>query len=657
VVLKSFDTCLKGKTFRSSVGRARVVCALCFCLLKDSATMAITFTRKGRRKHRRRKGKTVRERSLVDYRKAPASSTKGATAAGDRSNERDRRRPNDGFSMCVVDPRRVLPPSEREGVEDENKVLFFLRKKKGESSGAAGCRTPISRRPSMKLACDGVSSEDESTTCRELRSLHRRDSMSLTSKCDSWASPSPSPCCVMSDFPARTPRRSVIRSISSDSLDSISSSLPDLPSFHANSLVDHRSSARFFTPRRARRRLSIPLKSFSDAGLNILLKMHEELRVATEHAEQERREKEKKAPKRSKSRQRKDEEIHKELTKKIKRKANRGSSKEPKSPETPSQAPSKSKLKKVISPKSVKAPPQCDSEAPPTPNRGSKDETLSVSVRSPAKASPAKASPKKSKSKSKQTEGADPKVPSPKKKTTKKTANDASSSSPVPNAWTLTFADAGSSSPCISLEPSEPLTYGARDAGEKKASDSTVSTVSCTSASAAEPKMSMARTKRRESNNVETKSHEKTASKALSPTAAETSVSETDAPVKTIQVPTLSSQSEERPQNAKSRKVKEMHKTLTKTVVLETFPRVTVTPRANIEESTTLTASTEQRRPSNALRMSGGQVTTVIQAIIEDREEERQEHRKEASRHRPSLKSARRLGSRVQKAIFSLGFQ
>jgi hypothetical protein len=616
--------------------------------------MAITFTRKGRRKHRRRKGKTVRERSLVDYRKAPASSTKGATAAVDRSNERDRRRPNDGFSMCVVDPRRVLPPSERECVEDENKVLFFLRKKKGESNGAAGCRTPISRRPSMKLACDGASSEDESTTCRELRSLHRRDSMSLTSKCDSWASPSPSPCCVMSDFPARTPRRSVIRSISSDSLDSICSSLPDLPSFHANSLVDPRSSARFFTPRRARRRLSIPLKSFSDAGLNILLKMHEELRVATEHAEQERREKEKKAPKRSKSRQRKDEEIHKELTKKIKRKANRGSSKEPKTPETPSKSPSKSKSKKAISPKPVMASPQCNSEAPPTPSRESKDKTLSVSVRSPAKASPKK-------SKSKQTEGADPKVPSPKKKKTKKTANDASSSSPVPNAWTLTFADAGSSSPCISLEPSEPSTYGAREsnAGEKKASDSTVSTVSCTSASAAEPKMSVAKTRRRESNNVETRSHEKTASKALSPTAAETRVSESDAPVKTIQVPTISSQSEERPQNAKSRKVKVMHKTLTKTVVLETFPRVTVTPRANIEESPTLTASTEQRRPSNALRMSGGQVSTVIQAIIEDREEERQEHRtrKEASRQRPSLKSARRLGSRVQKAIFSLGFQ
>jgi hypothetical protein len=54
--------------------------------------------------------------------------------------------------------------------------------------------------------------------------------------------------------------------------------------------------------------------------------------------------------------------------------------------------------------------------------------------------------------------------------------------------------------------------------------------------------------------------------------------------------------------------------------------------------------------------MSEGQVTTMIQAIIEDREEERQEHRKEASR-RQTLKSMRRLGSRVQNAIHSLGFQ
>jgi hypothetical protein len=117
-----------------------------------------------------------------------------------------------------------------------------------------------------------------------------------------------------------------------------------------------------------------------------------------------------------------------------------------------------------------------------------------------------------------------------------------------------------------------------------------------------------------------------------------------------------SAQTEERHQNSKSRLVKEMHKTLTKSVVLETFPRVTVTSRPKSEEPPSLEGSTKQGFPSNSLRMSEGQVTTMIQAIIEDREEERHEYRKEASR-RQTLKSMRRLGGRVQQAIHSLGFQ
>jgi hypothetical protein len=169
--------------------------------------------------------------------------------------------------------------------------------------------------------------------------------------------------------------------------------------------------------------------------------------------------------------------------------------------------------------------------------------------------------------------------------------------------------------------------------------------------------MSIAQRRRREFNDLQTKSHENTASNTTS-SKDMARASETEAPIKTIQVPIPSPQTEERPPNPKSRMVKEMHKTLTKTVVLETFPRVTVTSRAKNEESPSL-GSTTQGSTSNSLRMSEGQVTTMIQAIIEDREEERQERqelRKEASR-RLSSKSVRRLGSRVKQAIHSLGFQ
>jgi hypothetical protein len=87
----------------------------------------------------------------------------------------------------------------------------------------------------------------------------------------------------------------------------------------------------------------------------------------------------------------------------------------------------------------------------------------------------------------------------------------------------------------------------------------------------------------------------------------------------------------------KSRKVKEMHSILTNKVLLETFPRVEAIPQAHSD-------GVEPLHRRNEV-----QDTTAIRAIVEDREEKRHDHSKQS-------KTARRLGSRVQMAIASLGF-
>jgi hypothetical protein len=109
-----------------------------------------------------------------------------------------------------------------------------------------------------------------------------------------------------------------------------------------------------------------------------------------------------------------------------------------------------------------------------------------------------------------------------------------------------------------------------------------------------------------------------------------------DSPVKQRGGPTEIS-SREQLKIQKSRKIKEMHSVLTKKVLLETFPRVEAIPQAHSDGVEPLHRLNEVQAP------------TAIRAIIEDREEKRHDHSKQSKR-------ARRLGSRVQMAIASLGF-